>query len=279
MLGRRGGGEPVIESKQDPELAELGAAPGDLRTIMTRTLGDRPVTLSYADELLEALTRGVDALDPQPGEASAEPAAGAFGPARRSPVPLAPSTPPVFVAAPPPPVDVPPVFDARPLASSAPPPLFNARSVAVEPPKVFDAPREPDPEATAQAIQAAFDEPEPDPLGADAGHDTLDSAPPPGLLMSPAPSLELDRARRERGGARRPDLDHLLNQPLDALDFERSEPLTKPALGGYSRSDTLEAPVPPAAAAPADDFEILVDDEILEIGEDDVELVDDEHGR
>lgn len=269
----------MIESKQDPELSELGAPPGDLRTIMTRTLGDRPVTLSYADELLEALTRGVDALAPESGEeASAAPAAGAFGPARRSPVPVAPSPAPVFGAAAPPPVEVPAVFDARPLSSSVPPPLFNARSVAVEPPKVFDAPREPDPEATAQAIQAAFeDEPELDPLGPEAALDTLDSVPSPELQMSPAASLELDRSRRERGGARRPDLDQLLDQPLDALEFERSEPLTKPALGGYSRSETPRSEHLPAAAAPADDFEILVDDEILEIGEDDVELVDEEH--
>ncbi|HKU41738.1 MAG TPA: hypothetical protein VJR89_26455, partial [Polyangiales bacterium] len=141
-------------------------------------------------------------------------------------------------------------------------------------------------DAQAQAIVAAFDAAEADPPRTpvddepeDSVRDTLESSPAPVVRMEPAPSLELDRPPRrgEWSGSRRPDLNELLDQPLDALDFESSE-----------QTDVVPTPVPdpdaadaePAAARddqPADDFEILVDDEILEIAEDDVEIVDDEN--
>jgi len=135
-------------------------------------------------------------------------------------------------------------------------------------------------EATAQAIVAAFDDPEFDAEVSrrrsreDERRVTLDS-PLPAAMERPDPSA-LEFSKRLRRRSPRPDLDKLLDQPLDALDFERSEPVADPA---KSRAPSS---APPAAAQPAsanDDFEILVDDEILEIAEDEVELVDEEPSR
>ena len=133
--------------------------------------------------------------------------------------------------------------------------------------------------ATAQAIAAAFDEPEPDARV----HDTLESSPAPELHMAPAPNLELNARPVRRGdwaGSRRPDLDKLLDQPLDALDFEATEqtdvvPTELPREEEAAAADAAASPTTPPAGG--DDFEILVDDEILEIAEDDVELVDDDN--
>jgi hypothetical protein len=134
---------------------------------------------------------------------------------------------------------------------------------------------------TAESIVAAFDAPEPAP----ADPDTLQSSPAPALKLPPAPNLELKARPARRGewsGSRRPDLDKLLDQPLDALDFERSEQtdvvqteLPQPAAVAPAEAAPVASPAPPASSG--DDFEILVDDEILEIAEDDVELMDDEN--
>ncbi len=342
----RGRGEQqLLESNEDRELAELGNTPPDVRAIVARTLGDRPLTLSYADELLDALShRAADGDgDGVPGE-QREQAAQSRPPVLREPAPEAAGfeeargrrqtamgvAPPVFAEGPPP-VDVPPLFDSQPAPPILAAPLFDARPANVEPPpvNVFDAqeeeeraqdegprddeqdrtadasshsqdegddfgepqtrpPGQRDPESTAQAIEAAFDIPESDlpprRKSQPEPRDTVDPVPAVARQFSVAPSLELGTTppprvelgtmpppRREWGGSRRPDLDRLLDQPLDALDFERSDPPEAPT-------------TPPAAAAPSappslssgDDCEILGDDEILEIAEDDVEMMDDD---
>jgi hypothetical protein len=140
---------------------------------------------------------------------------------------------------------------------------------------VFDDRSEP--ETTAEAIVAAFDEPE-----SDAGdsfeeqEDALESI--AGMVRELAQAAaEADAAnpkrRHELRGSRRPDLNDLLDQPLDALDFERTEQPQDPA---EARAGSDAPSGEPLRGEGGDDFEILVDDEILEIAEDDVEYVDDD---
>lgn len=325
----------------DQDLADLGPVPEDVRAIVTRILGDTPLTLAHADELLASLSDGaaiptpsfalptpsvfetespskvLEMLESEPPASMPAPAAAAAAPAA---APTAvPSEPrPAIVAAPeseaPPASETPSeppqltaaarrraeweaaMMDSQPagpLASEPPPAAaerhdsepvlsFEADTDLSEPPprqETGHAPeRKLEGEATAQAIVAAFDDPELDAAiaqrrsSADDPRVTLESAPPDDYVPSPASDYPRRPGRHFERGSRRPDLDKLLDQPLDALDFERSEPLPESRAAGGS-----DAPVsnPPAAAA-ADDFEILVDDEILEIAEDEVELVDED---
>ena len=313
MLVRGRGGLHLLDSNPDQELSALGPMPEDVRAIVTRTLGDAPLTVAYADELLDALNDGrpielpvaASSFGAAPGAATSM----AFGSGRLAGSDVTPAAPaPALTAAAPAPVitaqpspisepespspvfSEPPsaferseaatAFESRPAPSPVPPPMFDARPVpaSIPPgPTVFDDPQaeedKPEREAQAQAIEAAFDVNESDsPSRAQHLERNLDDFRPGALAASSLP-------RREPGGSRRPDLDHLLDQPLDALEFERSDGAARRSSVPPEAVSPSVAPTPPPmrpAAAPADDFEILVDDEILEIAEDDVEIVDDE---
>jgi hypothetical protein len=274
------GGLRLQDSNIDEQLSALGQVPSNLSELVSRLVGDRPLTLVDADALLANLTEAGDLPAP------AEPVRAAFGglgttaavvaaaptplssPAFTS-LPLAASVAPLFDSRPPPPSTAPPVFDT----GATPVDVASSAGRA----SVFDEKPEPEYfETTAQAIVAAFDD-------ADS-QASSDLQSPPNLLgalalemgaSSPAeipPERPLRRA--EMRGSRRPDLDELLDQPLDAVDFERTEPVPDDT-GTEAHSSDVPTDLPPPGA-PGDDFEILVDDEILEIAEDDVELVDDD---
>jgi hypothetical protein len=294
------GGLRLLDSNIDDQLSALGQVPPNLSELVSRFVGAQPLTLAEVDALLANLTEAGDL--PAPSEAlrnegegpSQLPAAAssvaAGSSAEISAAPL--SSPPSFTPSPLT-AAVAPLFDSRPPPASAPPPVFETRSAPVDPSSnpssVFD--EKPDPEATAQAIVAAFDDPEVDTSGADMASleralDALESSPAAAMPSENAPAaarsveVDLERAPRamrgERGGSRRPDLDELLDQPLDALDFERTEPVADDEEGADARSSSNAPTDLPPPSASGDDFEILVDDEILEIAEDDVEMVDDE---
>jgi hypothetical protein len=256
----------------DEELAALGQVPADLRRVITRWLGEAPLTLAEVDALLANLT-----------EERVSPAAGV--PRARQATPVSSSIPPALnpslLTESPLTASAAPLFDSRPPPPSAAPPVFETRSASVDSDSDLSSgfDDKPEAEATAQAIEAAFDAPEsasaledePDPLESLAGvvrELAQESSIPPESGRS--------GRRNDLRGARRPDLDELLDQPLDALDFERTEPVSddddEPS--AEARSEAPTGAPPPLASG--DDFEILVDDEILEIAEDDVEMVDDE---
>jgi hypothetical protein len=264
----------LINSNVDQELADLGAVPSDVQTIVARILGEAPLTLAAADALIASLgDAGVAFAIPSPASSAnieREAPAAAADPVVGT-APGLGSAPALAGAA---------LFDSLAAPSSDPPPLFGAYSAPpIDPSIALDATK--DGEATAQAIVAAFDEPESEPEAPSEPDLRL----PVALAESPLPApdelpaaraLEIAQprfTRRGERGSRRPDLDDLLDQPLDALDFERTEPLTD-TTEAEARSSEFPTGAPPADSG--DDFEILVDDEILEIAEDDVELVDDE---
>jgi hypothetical protein len=262
----------------DEQLSALGRVPADLHALVQRIVGDQPFTLAEIDLALESLTDGrvfplpaATKVERTPlglgGTAAAVGADAAFTPSPLTESPLTASAAPLF--------------DSRHPPPSAAPPVFETRSTSVDPDSdlssVFDD--KPEAEATAQAIEAAFDAPE----SASALEDETDpleslAGVVRGLAQESSFDAESGRSgrRNDLRGARRPDLDELLDQPLDALDFERTEPVSddddEPS--AEARSEAPTGAPPPLASG--DDFEILVDDEILEIAEDDVEMVDDE---
>jgi hypothetical protein len=277
----------LLDSNIDEQLAALGQVPADLQALVQRIIGDQAFTLVEIDSTLASLADG-RAL-PVPATSSIDRAEGASFVAPVGPVaaPVAPSSIPSSLITSSPLIESPlitsaaPLFDSRPPPPSVPPPVFEMRSAPANASSprssVFDEKPEPEyAETTAQAIVAAFDDSDsearselpspPDPLDALALE--LGTSSP---VESP-PGRPLRRA--EMRGSRRPDLDELLDQPLDALDFERTEPVPNDT-DAEARSSEIPTDLPPAGA-PGDDFEILVDDEILEIAEDDVELVDDD---
>lgn len=261
----------MLDANVDAQVSALGPVPSDMRSLVTRVLGDQPLTLANADVLLASLSTALAGqLPSSPHVELATP--GAFTGATAA----LDASSPVFE---PPPLSASaaPLFDSRPPPPSAAPPVFEARSVSADPSSVFDG--KPDAETTAQAIFAAFGDADGE-ASSDLARDPRASLDSRALELEASPSAEIEPQRNARRGAtrgsRRPDLHELLNQPLDALDFERSEPVppdTTDAEGTHSSDVPTGAP-PPAASG--DDFEILVDDEILEIAEDDVELVDDD---
>jgi hypothetical protein len=277
------GGLRLQDSNIDEQLSALGQVPSNLSELVSRFVSDRPLTLVEVDALLANLTEGRDL----PAPAGSVRAAAFAGLGTTAAAVLAAASAAVSNAAftPPPLTESPltasaaPLFDSRPSPPSAPPPVFETRSASLPPDSdlssVFDD--KPEAEATAQAIEAAFDAPE--------SASALEDAPDPleslaGVVRELAQESSIPAASGRSGrrddlrGARRPDLDELLDQPLDALDFERTEPVNDDEPNAEARSEApTGAPPPPASG---DDFEILVDDEILEIAEDDVEMVDDE---
>lgn len=289
----------MLDSNLDEQLSALGRVPPDLPALVKRVVGDLPFTLAEIDSALESLSEG-RALPQFDRAAIAASPLGAAAPVAETaaddeeplsdpsiPAPAASSLPPAFAQSE---LDEPPLaasaseaaaFDSRPPASSRPSPLFDTRSrppIAIEnhPSSLFDD-KPTEAETTAEAIVAAFDEPESDTdTSFDEQEDALESI--AGMvreLAQAAADQDASNAirRPELRGSRRPDLNELLDQPLDALDFERTEQPQDPA-EARGRS---EAPTgAPARGEGGDDFEILVDDEILEIAEDDVEYVDDE---
>lgn len=259
----------------DEELSALGQVPSDVRDLVTRILGDQPITTAAADALLASLSNiGVPSegssasrLDLEARGLGAVAVAQALDASALvfEPAPLSDS--------------VAPLFDSRPLPPSAAPAVFETGSVSADPSSdpsiVFDAAAE----TTAQAIVAAFDDPDAEPsLG--LVRDPLDALAAAGLELGSSPPAKVEpehkALRMETRGSRRPDLDELLDQPLDALDFERTEPVPRDEADAEDRRVTNMPTSAPSSGASGDDFEILVDDEILEIAEDDVELVDDE---
>lgn len=281
----------MLDSSLDEQLSALGRVPPDLPALVKRVLGDQPFTLDEIDSALEGLSEGralpqferapIAANGAASAAAAAAPAVEEASNAPSIPAPTASSIPPApSVVNEAPLAAAAQLFDTRPPPPSNPPPVFETRSrppaaMDSDPSSVFDDRSEP--ETTAEAIVAAFDEPESDHDDSfEEQEDQLESI--AGMVRELAQAAaEADAAnpkrRPELRGSRRPDLNELLDQPLDALDFERTEQPQEPA-EARARS---EAPTgaPPRGEA-GDDFEILVDDEILEIAEDDVEYVDDE---
>lgn len=127
-------------------------------------------------------------------------------------------------------------------------------------------------EEVGQLGLRAFDSRRPGAAGSELDEPDADL---PAVLSDPASFLE-GAKRRSYAPRSIPPVSREQLEP--ALQFARSE--QPPAAA--DESDELEA-APPAAAAPADadahdddDFEILVDDDVLEISDEDVELVDDD---
>jgi hypothetical protein len=249
-------------SNLDDELALLGQVRTDVHAIVTRWLGEKPLTLDEVDSLLANLAE--DGGSPLPAVASAP----LISPAPLAESPLTAAVAPLFESRPPPPGNPPPVFESRPPSAE---PESQAASV-------FD--EKPDGEATAQAIVAAFEQSEventTEALAAEL-ESSLSALESSTRAAAAQREVEVDAPRAARSqGSRRPDLDELLDQPLDALDFERTEPVDEPEESDEvaAHSETPTGAPPPGPAG--DDFEILVDDEILEIAEDDVEIVNED---
>jgi hypothetical protein len=267
----------LLDSNVDDQLSALGQAPSDMRALVTRVLGDQPLTLANADALLASLTEGRAFPLPSGPREQLETIGmlgGAMG-AMPAPVTNAPVLAPASLMESPLTASA-PLFDSQPPPPSAAPPVFETRSApfdpASDPSSVFDD--RPDAETTAQAIVAAFDDSDAEASSDVESPEPLDTL---ALELGANSSLEIQPERplrRETRGSRRPDLDELLDQPLDALDFERTEPVPQDTDADAHTSD-IPTDLPPPGAS-GDDFEILVDDEILEIAEDDVELVDDD---
>jgi hypothetical protein len=291
----------LIESNLDDELALLGQVRADVHAIVTRWLGEKPLTLDEVDALLANIAEdGGLPAPPAPtpiafrespqlvaapvlaARAEAAPAPDAVAPAPAA-VALAATAPALAEA--PLTAAVAPLFDSRPVPPSNPPPVFDSRPPSDEPPgqtaSVFDEKPDLEPETTAQAIVAAFEQPEVEQSTTEAlaaelesSLSALESAQAQRVVEIDAPrsARKLDRGQ----GSRRPDLDELLDQPLDALDFDRTEPLDEPEDQDEAHAHSEMPTGAPPPGAGGDDFEILVDDEILEIAEDDVEIVNDD---
>lgn len=277
----------MLDSNLDEQLSALGRVPTDLQALVRRVLGsDQSFALSEIDVALASLSAGGDfPAPPHPqSDRSSLHVGGAAASASRAAA-AASAIPPSFTPAPltesPLVASAASAFDSRPPPRSAAPAAFDPRSAPPEPGSdlstVFG--EKPDADSTAQAIVAAFDDPEGDAAPElDDAPDTLASL--VGVVRGVAPHHAFGATsgrsgrRDELRGSRRPDLDELLDQPLDALDFERTEPVRDDESTEAQSSNALTGLPPPPASG--DDFEILVDDEILEIAEDDVEMVDDE---
>jgi hypothetical protein len=253
----------------DAQLAALGQVPADVSKLVTRLLGERRLTLDEVDTTLAGLTDGRSLPEPSRPQRDRPPlgfaSAGSATTAPSSHPPSVPSS-----AESPAGTSAAPVVDSQPPPPSVAPPVIETRNASPD--------ERPDAETTAQAIVAAFDQPE-SAAALAAAADPLESLAGVVRDLAKAASREAESGRSGRRGelrgSRRPDLDELLDQPLDALDFERTEPVAgEEESVAEARSEAPTGAPPPAASG--DDFEILVDDEILEIAEDDVEMVDDE---
>lgn len=276
---------PMRDLQQvDRELAELGRPPSDVRLLLGRVLGEDR-SLARLEQLLGELETAAPLAAPEPPRRhSSWPPRPSVGPRR-----IAEVKPPVSQS---PPAPRPVPHDTIVDGPSSPIGLPDAEEhgLEAEAAALISDLHPPQEAAGASADEAAASEPARAPgegLAFSALFD-FSEPPPPRVSSAPAPAPEAPsadgpRSEEQETGERPASMRALLDQDLDPNDFpavpapRQAEPEPAPR-----QSEPEPAPAPAPARAQSqpveveDEFELLVDDEIIELVEDELEIVDED---